>query len=234
MEKEAIIGNVFGKTIYKTSIKDHQEINKKIKPLIEKFVKEKPGTVAATTDVKGNLKATILENAIDDLHLQDDYKELFKELALDIKEFMAAKSYDDSKFDINITKAWATFTSKGQNIPSHKHTASHFSCVYYVHNEGMGDIKFEQELYSHDGFFIPPTDAYIKEWNQFNFASYKFEVQSGDFIIFPSGLLHQTETNTKDTPRISISADILLTMREGVSTEHCIPSPKSWKTIYTS
>jgi uncharacterized protein (TIGR02466 family) len=144
MEKEAIIGNVFGKTIYKTSIKDHQKINKKIKPLIEKFVKEKPGTVAATTDVKGNVKATILENAIDDLHLQDDYTELFEELALDIKAFMAAKAYDDSKFDIHITKAWATYTSKGQNIPSHKHTASHFSCVYYVHNEDRGNIKFEQ------------------------------------------------------------------------------------------
>ena len=73
MEKEAIIGNVFGKTIYKTSIKDHQEINKKIKPLIEKFVKEKPGTVAATTDVKGNLKATILENAIDDFGYKSIY-----------------------------------------------------------------------------------------------------------------------------------------------------------------
>ena len=107
MEKEAIIGNVFGKTIYKTSIKDHQKINKKIKPLIEKFVKEKPGTVAATTDVKGNVKATILENAIDDLHLQDDYTELFEELALDIKAFMAVKAYDDSKFDIMcIMKIW--------------------------------------------------------------------------------------------------------------------------------
>ena len=234
MEKEAIIGNVFGKTIYKTSIKDHQYLNGKVGPLIERFVKQKPGSVAATTDVEGNTHFTNLDDAVDNLHLQDDYKELFDALSFDIKGFMAAKSYDDSKFDINITKAWATYTTKGQNIPSHKHTASHYSCVYYVHNEGMGDIKFEQELYSHDGFFIPPTEAYIKEWNQFNFASYKFEVKSGDFIIFPSGLLHQTETNNKDDARISISADILLTMKEGVSTEHCIPSPKSWKTIYTS
>ena len=147
MEKEAIIGNVFGKTIYKTSIKNHQYLNNKAKPLIEKFVKEKPGSVAATTDVEGNTNFTNLDDAVDNLHLQEEYSELFDALAFDIKGFMAAKSYDDTKFDINITKAWATYTTKGQNIPSHKHTASHFSCVYYVHNEDMGNIKFEQELY---------------------------------------------------------------------------------------
>ncbi len=234
MEKEAIIGNVFGKTIYKSSIEGYQYLNGKVGPLIDKFVKQKPGSVAATTDVEGNTNFTDLDNAVDNLHLQKEYAELFDALSFHIKGFMAAKQYDDKKFDINITKAWATYTSKGQNIPSHKHTASHFSCVYYVHNEDMGNIKFEEELSAQTGLFIPPTEAYIKEWNHFNFASYKFEVQTGDFIIFPSGLLHQTETNNKDDARISISADILLTMKEGVSTEHCIPSPKTWKTIYTS
>ena len=62
-------------------------------------------------------------------------------------------------------------------------------------------------------------------------ASYIFPVRTGDFLIFPSGLLHYTETNTKDDARISISGDILLTMKEGIKTEHCIPHPKGWKTI---
>jgi len=70
MEKEAIIGNVFGKTIYKTSIKDHQYLNGKVGPLIERFVKQKPGSVAATTDVEGNTNFTDLDNAVDNLHLQ--------------------------------------------------------------------------------------------------------------------------------------------------------------------
>ena len=75
------------------------------------------------------------------------------------------------------------------------------------------------------------VDRFQKEWNQFNFASYKFPVKTGDFVIFPSELLHYTETNTKEDPRISISADILLTMKKGVSTEHCLPHPDSWRVI---
>ena len=39
------------------------------------------------------------------------------------------------------------------------------------------------------------------------------------------------EINKKDEPRISISADILLTMKKGISTEHCIPHPSQWASI---
>ncbi len=69
MDEEATINNVFSKNIYKTHLKNHKKINKKIKPLIESFVKEKPGSVAATTDVKGNTQFTDLNDAKDNLHL---------------------------------------------------------------------------------------------------------------------------------------------------------------------
>ena len=45
-------------------------------------------------------------------------------------------------------------------------------------------------------------------------------------------IFHETGKNTKDTPRLSISGDILLTMKEGVKSEHNLPSPSTWmKTI---
>lgn len=230
MEEEATINNVFSKNIYKTHLKDHKKINKVIKPLVESFVKEKPGSVAATTDVEGNTNFTDLNDAKDNLQLDIEYEDLFKSLCKHINAFLNAKGYDMEKFDAHITKAWATYTAQNQHIASHKHTASHFSCVYYVHNEDMGNIRFEEELAAQTGLFIPPTDQYIKEWNQFNFASYTFPVKTGDFVIFPSILLHQTETNLKPDPRISISGDIILTMKKGVSTEHCLPHTDMWRT----
>jgi len=228
MEKEARINSLFGETIFHTHINiDNTNYIKHI----ESFVKEKPGRTAATTDVKGNTEFTDLEEAKDDLHTDKNYEKLFFHILDDIKSFFKAKGYSDKKFNAHITKSWATYTIKNQHIASHKHTASHFSFVYYVRNEEMGDIRFEKELAAQTGLFIPPTDEYIVDWNQFNFSSYIIPVKTGDFLIFPSGLLHYTEINTKEEPRISISGDILLTMKPGVKTEHCIPHPKGWKTI---
>ena len=94
MDEEAIINNVFSKNIYKTHLKNHKKINKVIKPLIESFVKEKPGSVAATTDVEGNTNFTDLNDAKDNLHLDKDYNDLFQELQKHVSAFMQAKGYD--------------------------------------------------------------------------------------------------------------------------------------------
>ena len=228
MEKEATINSLFGETIYFAHIINNDEDTAKH---VESFVKEKPGRTAATTDVKGNTHFTDLEEAKDNLHKDKKYNKLFKEIGKNINAFLTAKGYSNDKFDAHITKAWATYTVKNQHIASHKHTASHFSFVYYVRNDDMGNIRFEKELASQTGLFIPPTDQYIVNWNQFNFSSYIFPVKTGNFIIFPSGLLHYTEINTKKQARISISGDILLTMKAGVKTEHCIPHPNGWDTI---
>jgi len=228
MEKEARINSLFGETIFHSHINlDNVDYIKHI----ESFVKEKPGRTAATTDVKGNTEFTDLEEAKDNLHKDKNYTSLFSHIKKDIQSFFQAKGYSNKKFNAHITKSWATYTIKNQHIASHKHTASHFSFVYYVRNEEMGNIRFEKELAAQTGLFIPPTDEYIVDWNQFNFSSYIIPVKTGDFLIFPSGLLHYTEINNKEEPRISISGDILLTMKPGVKTEHCIPHPSGWDTI---
>ena len=227
MENEARVNTFFGDTVYHKDIGEDDTVI----PHIEKFVKEKPGSTAATTDVTGNTNFTDIEEAKDNLHTDKQYSSVFTKIKTAINEFITAKGYSKNKLDVHITKAWATYTAKDQHIASHKHTASHFSFVYYVRNEEMGGIKFEKELAQQTGLFIPPTDAYISNWNQLNFASYIYPVKTGDLLIFPSGLLHQTEVNMKDEARISISGDILLTMKEGIKTEHCIPHPTGWLTI---
>jgi uncharacterized protein (TIGR02466 family) len=231
MQKETTIGNLFGKSIYKCTINNYDEYNKPLIKDIESFVKEKPGSVAATTDVTGNVNYTKLNDAVDNLHKKKLYAPLFTALNRNINFFLHSYGYNLDKFDVHLTKAWATYTAKDQYISSHKHTASHYSCVYYVRNNDMGNIKFEEELAAQTGLYIPPTDHYIREWNNFNFASFTIPVATGDFVIFPSCLLHYTEINKKDEPRISISADILLTMKKGISTEHCIPHPSQWASI---
>ncbi len=229
MENKATINSLFGLNIYCTKIENDNQTTAKH---IESFVKEKEGRTAATTDVQGNTNFTDLEEAKDNLHKDKKYSTLFIRLKKCILDFMDAKGYNPDKFDVHITKAWATYTVKDQHIASHRHTASHFSFVYYVRNiKGMGNIKFEKDLVSQTGLYIPPTDQYITKWNQFNFSSYIIPVTTGDFLIFPSDTHHHTEMNTTDQARISISGDILLTMKKGIKTEHCIPHPSGWDTI---
>ena len=233
MEEEATINNLFGYKLFQSSIKDYKKINKKITPLIEKFVKEKPGRFATTTDINGKETYTSFDGpeAMDKLHLDVKYNDLFQELNKHIVAYIQALRYDLKKFNINIVKAWSTYTAKDQHIALHRHTASHFSTVYYVRADDMGDLQIEEEQGAKLGLYIPPTDQYFSSWNKFNFASYIITAETGKFVIFPSTLMHKTLDNTKDKPRISISSDILLTMKEGVSAEHCIPHPKGWLTI---
>ena len=73
-KKQATINNVFGKNIYQGSVESFEKLNKDIIPHIENFVKEKPGRVAATTDVRGSTQYTNLEEAKDDLHTDEKYK----------------------------------------------------------------------------------------------------------------------------------------------------------------
>ena len=236
MEKQntdAVINTLFGSRVYQAQIKNYEKINKKIISPIEKFVKEQPGRFATTTDIRGKETYTSFdgEGAMDNFHTDKKYNILFKELDKHIEAFITALGYDLTKFNINIVKARSTYTAKDQHIALHCHTASHFSTVYYVRADEMGDLIIEEEQGAKLGLYIPPTNQYFKEWNQFNFASYKLKAETGNFVIFPSTLMHKTENNTTNIPRISISSDILLTMREGVSTGHCIPHPSGWRTL---
>jgi len=230
---DAVINSLFGSKVYQAQIKNYEKINKKIIPFIEKFVKEQPGRFATTTDIRGKETYTSFdgEGAMDNFHTNKKYKLLFDELNKHVKAFITALGYDLTKFDIHIVKAWSTYTAKEQHIALHRHTASHFSTVYYVRADEMGNLKIEEEQGAKLGLFIPPTDQYFSKWNEFNFASYNLMAKTGNFVMFPSTLMHMTENNTKDIPRISISSDVLLTMKQGVSAEHCIPHPEGWLTI---
>ena len=218
----------FGNPIFITKINNYQSINEDIKSLINEEIKPTNSQFARTTDIKPD---TPLQEITDNLHTNSKFENLFKEIRKQITLFLTEHHYDLSVFDVYITKAWATFSSKGQHIASHKHTASHYSLVYYVEAEEQGNVTFQEDMWQKTGMYVPANDNYFTKWSDINFASVQYPSETGGLIIFPSSLLHHTQENTKDTPRISISADVLLTMKEGTKSEHCLPSPETWKKI---
>lgn len=222
------INKWFGNPIFITKIEDYESINKEIKNLINDDVKPTNSQFSKTTDVKPD---TPLQQITDNLHVNKKFEHLFQKIKKQIVIFLTEYHYDLNVFDVHITKAWATFSSKGQHIASHKHTASHFSLVYYVQADNQGDITFEEDQWQKTGMYIPPNNNYYTKWSDINFASIKYPSETGGLIIFPSNLLHYTQENMTNEPRISISADVLLTMKTGVKSEHCLPSPETWSKI---
>ena len=98
MQKETTIANLFGKSIYKCTINNYDEYNKPLVKDIESFVKEKPGSVAATTDVTGNVNYTKLNDAVDNLHKKKLYAPLFTALNRNINFFTFCVSWNCNYF----------------------------------------------------------------------------------------------------------------------------------------
>ena len=198
--------------------------NKKIVPIITKDITPTNSQYSRTTDIKPKE----LQSIDDNLHLDKRFKQLYTELSKVIQGCLSAQKYNLDLFEVYITKSWATLSTKEQFISYHRHMSSHFSFVYYPQAHEQGNLFLLDDDAHKVGLNIPKRDPYFTEWDQNNYGKAEYPAETGNVIIFPSMMFHETGKNNKDTPRLSISGDILLTMKEGVKSEHNIPSPATW------
>ena len=223
----ANISKWFGSPIYISKLKHFEKINKKIIPIILKDITPTNSQYSRTTDVIPKE----LQSIDDNLHRDERFSNLYKELSKLIKSFLSAQKYNLDLFEIYITKSWATLSTKDQFISYHRHMSSHFSFVYYPQANNQGNLFLIDDDAHKVGLNIPKRDPYFKEWDQINYGKAEYPAETGTLIIFPSMIFHETGKNPIDTPRISISGDIMITMKEGIKSEHNIPSPSTWKKL---
>ena len=217
----------FGKAIYITALDNFEELNKEIIPLINSEVTPTNSQYARTTDIKPNE----LQSIDDGIHHDKRFNNLFDAIIPKIKEALISQHINLDVLDMYITKAWTTFTIKEQYIHSHRHMSSHYSFVYYPYAEEQGDLVFQDDESSKVGLNIPIRKEYFTEFTDINYSSAIYPAKTGNLIIFPSMLFHETQLNTTDKPRISISGDIMLTMKPGIKSEHNLPSPSTWRML---
>ena len=217
----------FGRAIYITALDNFEEINKEIIPLINSEVTPTNSQYARTTDIKPNE----LQSIDDGIHHDKRFNNLFDAIIPKIKEALISQHINLDVLDMYITKAWTTFTIKEQYIHSHRHMSSHYSFVYYPYAEEQGDLVFQDDEGSKVGLNIPIRKEYFTEFTDINYSSAIYPAKTGNLIIFPSMLFHETQLNTTDKPRISISGDIMLTMKPGIKSEHNVPSPSTWRML---
>ncbi len=98
-----------------------------------------------------------------------------------------------------ITQSWLNKNAKNQWHHEHVHPNSMVSGVWYpLINEKSPPIKFKRSDYS-------VTSFDIKEFNNFNSATYMLPLRKGELILFPSNLEHMVPPNQSDEERISLS-----------------------------
>jgi uncharacterized protein (TIGR02466 family) len=217
----------FGSAIYISALDNFEEINKDIVPLINSEVVPTNSQYARTTDIKPNE----LQSIDDGIHHDERFKNLFNAIQPKIIEALDLQHINLDLLEVYITKAWTTYTIKEQYIHSHRHMSSHYSFVYYPYAEEQGDLVFVDDEISKTGLNIPIRKEYFKKFTEINYSSAIYPAKTGNLIIFPSMLFHETQENTTDKPRISISGDIMLTMKPNIKSEHNIPSPSTWKKL---
>ena len=217
----------FGENVYMSQLDGFEKINNKIIPIIEKDITPTNSQFARTTDVKPK----DLQEIDDNLHLNKEFKPLYDQVRLHILEYLNIQKYNLEVFDIYILKSWATLSINEQYIHNHKHMASHISFVYYPRAEDQGNLRFVSNLGYNNHMYIPSREEYFTEFNETNYSNMTVPSKTGCIVIFPSSIFHETEINQTQTPRISISGDVLITMKPGLKSEHCFPSPDTWKKL---
>ena len=97
-----------------------------------------------------------------------------------------------NKINIYFQRAWATVSTKNQNISSHDHPQSHISFAYYLKKSKLdGGIAFIDNHKHNEfitGLFGSKTGGrnVIKKMNALNASAVNIEAEEDDIVIFPS------------------------------------------------
>jgi uncharacterized protein (TIGR02466 family) len=108
------------------------------------------------------------------------------------------------KYDYYINNSWININGKGSKNHLHDHPGSSVSGVFYL-TENNSEIIFERNR-DINRYHMSNLHSNGDTFLSYNTLSYT--PQQGQYIIFPSWLLHEVKTNNNDSDRISISFNV--------------------------
>ena len=143
-------------------------------------------------------------------------------------------SLDNEKLYFFYQRSWATITRSKERIQPHSHDQSNISFAYYpLKPKDSGNIRFivqpQNEIAT--GLFHPEKLklGLLKEVNNRNTPNVDLHIEEDDIIIFPSKTKHSTIPNNSEHPRISISGDISVMLKDSFGHERIMPHFNNWQ-----
>ena len=71
----------------------------------------------------------------------------------------------------------------------------------------------------------------LKEINKRNTPNVDLHIEEDDIVIFPSKTKHSTIPNKNENPRISISGDISMLLKDSFGHERLMPHYNNWQPL---
>ena len=162
------------------------------------------------------------------------FKNLANKISLSIINYLSLLEINTDLLDIYFQRSWATFTENDQQINFHTHSQSNISFAYYLLKpENSGGIIFKstelQNEIAKNIFTSTKIDkSLINQPNVYNSDKSMFDPMQDSIFIFPSKTPHATLPNKSGFPRISISGDITIMLKDSKGFEHLMPNFKNW------
>lgn len=164
-----------------------------------------------------------------------DFATLFGIIADSIRTFTETLGLNNDLLSFYFQRSWATVSREGQRIFEHAHHQSHLSFAYYLQKPlDGGGIYFSVAEHPNEfasGLFTLSKEEMqiIKRPGQRTLNRIYVEPEEGEILVFPSKTLHSTAPNMTTQPRISISADIVVTLTESHGHETLMPAIEKWQ-----
>ena len=226
----AEIINLFPLSIYKTKLDlDDAYRDRLVDEILEmgsSEINKTPGK-AWTGDING----------FEFLHKRESFEDLFRRLANPLLGYLDSIGIESSKLDLFYTRSWAAISRQRENILPHSHLQSQISLVYYLkkpkNSGGLAFLdddppnQFAGNLFS----VLMVENGIVKSQEVFNVKSALLDSEEDGVVVFPSKTRHATQPNKSEDVRISVSADIVVTLKERVSVEYLMPSIGEWGKI---
>ena len=162
------------------------------------------------------------------------FKSLSKKISSVIIDYLKTLEINPENLDIYYQRSWATFTDKEQSINFHTHSQSNISFAYYLLKPpNSGGIIFRsndlQNEIAKNIFTNSKLDkSLINKANPYNSDRSMFDLDQDSIIVFPSKTAHATAPNISGLPRISISGDISIMLKDSKGFEHLMPNFNNW------
>ena len=225
------IFNLFPLTVLQSKIYLEDEERKILINEINKMKhqddKEKTSSYAWTGDTNGH----------EFLFSNNLFKNLSNKISSVIIEYLKTLEINTEYLDIYYQRSWATYTENEQSINFHTHSQSNISFAYYLlkPNNSGGIIFKSNELQNEIAKNIFTNSklekSLINKANPYNSDRSIFDLEQDSIIIFPSKTPHATAPNLSGSPRISISGDVSIMLKDSKGFEHLMPNFKNWTKI---
>ncbi|MEX2187199.1 MAG: putative 2OG-Fe(II) oxygenase [Pirellulales bacterium] len=224
--------NVFALSIFRDKIAlDADYKAELVRAILDMEQATPPQAKSATTAWLGDTRG------FEFLFSRPEFGRLYREIAAKVLAYTEALGIDNELVEFFFQRSWATISRRGERISEHAHEQSNITFAYYLAKPAYsGGVSFN--TYDHPnelarGLFSPKKASLglIKTPSMHTWNTVQIEPDEDEIVIFPSKTLHATAANATDTPRISISADISMLLRDSRGHETMMPHFSNWRSF---